>query len=297
MTTNKPTKIISGVSEIWERYDAFIIDLWGVTHNGRVLFDEAIAFFRLARQQGKQVLFLSNAPRRQETVHHHLASFGLPRELYLDVVTSGEAAWNWIAQQRASNTLGRACYHLGAGEKDMGMRIGLDLDFVDDATASDFILNTGPEEAITSVEGFADLLAGPLAAGTPMICANPDLSVFRGAVEEICAGSIAEYYEAKGGPVHWFGKPWAQVYDNCLDRLSQDLSGLAKSRILCIGDSFRTDIGGANQNGFDSLVVATGLRGTQLCPPGQDQLDPAALVTLSSEYGAYPTYATVALKP
>ena len=153
-------------------------------------------------------------------VFGQLDQYGLDRALYDDVVTSGEAAWDWIRSQAGKKALGGRCYHLGAGEKDANMRVGLDVEFVNDVTSATFILNTGPEDAVTTLAGFQPLLAQAQASSVPMVCANPDLSVFRGAVEELCAGAIAEAYEAMGGVVHWFGKAMAEVYDRCLDKLA-----------------------------------------------------------------------------
>ena len=35
-------RIIVGIKEIYEKYDAFFIDLWGVMHNGIKLFPGAM---------------------------------------------------------------------------------------------------------------------------------------------------------------------------------------------------------------------------------------------------------------
>ena len=173
------------------------------------------------------------------------------------------------------------------------MRVGLDVDFVDDVTNASFILNTGPEDAVTTLEGFMPLLDQANASSVPMVCANPDLSVFRGAVEELCAGAIAEAYEAMGGTVHWFGKPWHEVYDRCLAKLGD----IDPTRVLCIGDSMRTDISGANRSTLDNLLVATGLRSTDLLGADGHTIDTDGLNMLVNEYACAPTYACVALKP
>ena len=36
------TKLIKGLSQVYEKYDTFFIDLWGVVHNGVKLYPEAI---------------------------------------------------------------------------------------------------------------------------------------------------------------------------------------------------------------------------------------------------------------
>ena len=50
-------------------YDAFIIDLWGVMHNGIKLNSSAINTVRELEANGKRVVFLSNAPRPVSYTH------------------------------------------------------------------------------------------------------------------------------------------------------------------------------------------------------------------------------------
>ena len=88
-----------------------------------------------------------------------------------------------------------------------------------------------------------------------MICANPDREVIRGGVRQICAGAIAERYESLGGEVRWYGKPDPTIYNECFRLL--DITD--RSRILGIGDSFTTDIKGANAAGLDALLVGRGI--------------------------------------
>ena len=42
--TESPIAIHDGLAELADRYDAFILDLWGVLHNGVAAFPEATAY-------------------------------------------------------------------------------------------------------------------------------------------------------------------------------------------------------------------------------------------------------------
>ena len=61
-------KKLGHLSEIFQEYDAFIIDLWGVMHNGVHLNKSAMNTVSELVSKGKRVVFLSNAPRPTEKV-------------------------------------------------------------------------------------------------------------------------------------------------------------------------------------------------------------------------------------
>jgi ribonucleotide monophosphatase NagD (HAD superfamily) len=119
-----------------------------------------------------------------------------------------------------------------------------------------------------------------------MICANPDLVVHRLGKVEICAGSIAERYEELGGSVRWHGKPHKSIYLSGL-RL---MGGIDKERVLAVGDSFRTDIRGANGAGLDSLFVIEGIHREDLLRP-DGSVNASHLEDTVARAGAVPTYA------
>ena len=62
-------RLITGLRELADEYNAILCDVWGVLHNGREPFvgaDTALAQFREA---GGKVLLLSNAPRPGATLN------------------------------------------------------------------------------------------------------------------------------------------------------------------------------------------------------------------------------------
>ena len=54
---------LEGLKEIYNNYDTFIIDLWGVMHNGIMLNPRAIEAVENLQKNSKKFVFLSNAPR------------------------------------------------------------------------------------------------------------------------------------------------------------------------------------------------------------------------------------------
>ena len=58
--------IIQGLEELIDCYDGFIVDIWGVIHQGGSAFPEAVHCLEQLRKRKKRVVILSNAPRRAE---------------------------------------------------------------------------------------------------------------------------------------------------------------------------------------------------------------------------------------
>jgi HAD superfamily hydrolase (TIGR01459 family) len=249
-------RLIDGMRELAPDYDGFILDLWGVVHDGVAPFPGVLDCMGRLIEAGKRVVLLSNAPRRSDDVVRRIAAIGVPPGLYHGVMSSGEEAWRYLHDRTDPfyAALGRRCLHIGS-ERDLEIREGLGLDIVDTPDAADFILNTGPAEWNETIPDYTPILDGARARDLPMVCANPDLVVVHGGKPALCAGALALHYEGIGGRVRWHGKPYPSVYGSCLA-----LVGIAdRRRLLAIGDSLRTDIAGAAAAGIDSLLIAGGI--------------------------------------
>ena len=226
----------------------------------------AIDCLRSLIGKGKRIVLLSNAPRRADDVVRRITAVGVPCGLYHDVMSSGEEAWQCLSRRDDPfyAALGRRCLHIGS-ERDLEIREGLDLEYVDAPEEAQFILNTGPAGWDDRIEDYEPLLRKALGRDLPMVCANPDLVVMRGSTLHLCAGALAKWYEEAGGRVRWHGKPFRSVYDSCLRLL-----GIAdRSRILAVGDSLRTDIAGAAGAGIDSLLIAGGIHAEEFGTTGR----------------------------
>ena len=238
------------------------MDLWGVMHNGKALFEPAVVALKAAKAQGLSVTLLSNAPRRRDAALDNLTGrLGLDSTLFDDLITSGEVAWQDI-HRGSTSAWGPRAYFFGA-PKDADMKLGLpSLTFVKDLDQADWILNVGPDSGQGDVTPFQPWIAEALAHNLPMVCANPDLIVQRGNEVEICAGAVARAYADQGGDVTWYGKPYAAVYEAVYAS-----SGLAADQMLAVGDSFKTDMRGATQQGMDCLYVNTGIHRGEVGAP------------------------------
>lgn len=289
MTELRPTPI-GGLAAIAGRYDAFIVDLWGVVHNGKQPYPGVLDCFKALKGAGKHTLLLSNAPRRAHAAIPRLRELGVARELFDDILTSGEDAWLALRTRGRPDAapfyrdLGRRCFLFGAA-RDLSMFDELDVERVADLAAADFILCTNLYDVGQTPVHHEATLRAAAGRGLPMICANPDLVVVHGDNLEYCAGAVAELYEQLGGTVAYHGKPHAPIYA----RARSMLGGATPARTLCIGDSLRTDIAGANGAGLDSLLVVGGIHRDEFAGP-DGSFDLGRVASASAAARAWPTY-------
>lgn len=290
---HRPVPILSGLGAVADRYDAYVIDLWGVLYDGVTPFPGVVEALERLRAGAKRVLLLTNAPRRAALIMRRLTRAGLPPTLYDHLISSGEAAFEAL-QSRAqpwARGLGRRVYFAGSGrDPDVVDGLGLlEVDRVDDA---DFLYSVGVDDVDETVDPYRDMLARAAARGLHFVCANPDLAVIHDGRRAICAGTLAAHYETLGGSVHYFGKPHPAVYEAAFARLGVN----DRRRIVAIGDSLRTDIAGARAFGFDALLVLGGMHREELGIGADATPDAAELGRLCARFGQRPTAAVPAFR-
>ncbi|SMH57545.1 TIGR01459 family HAD-type hydrolase [Azospirillum agricola] len=285
---------LSGIASVIDRYDGFILDLWGVLHDGERAYPGVPDCLDRMKAAGKILCLLSNAPRRTAGVIAKLDGMGLGRDRYHHVMTSGEAAYEALRDRDDPwhAALGRRLYHIGP-ERDTDVFEGLGYSVAATPDEADFVMNTGIVVFGETLADYQPQLDACRRANLPMICANPDLIVMVGPQMVICAGTLAARYEEMGGEVRQHGKPHAPVYDRCLK-----LMGLGdKRRILAVGDSLRTDVAGANAAGLDVALVTAGIHQEELGGAAWGEaVDPVTLRAIADASGHVPTYAIPSLR-
>jgi len=236
-------KIIKGLREVYEKYDVFFIDLWGVMHNGVHLHSKAMEVLRNLHKLNKKFVLMSNAPRPSKNVGNFLLKLKMDKIFIKNIFTSGEAALKSLR----TNTYGKNFYHLGP-KRDSDLFAGFEKNNKDIKEA-DFILCTGfLDNNECSLDFYKNFLKKYIKL--KMVCTNPDLIVYRGSKKEYCAGTLANIFKKLGGKVTYFGKPHPEIYSFCTNM---------KESVLVIGDNIRTDIKGANNMKFDSLFIINGI--------------------------------------
>ena len=128
---------------------------------------------------------------------------------------------------------------------------------------ADYFLCTGLfEDQENDLNYYKNLLSNHISK--QMICTNPDLIVDRGEKREYCAGSVAMVFEKLGGEVVYFGKPFPEVYNQSI--------GSDKKKVIAIGDNLNTDIKGAINMNYDSLIITEGIHKEEIKKEGIEEV-------------------------
>jgi len=249
-----PIPVIESIADLAAQSDAWLLDVWGVLHNGVTPFATAVVACERFRASGGIVVLLSNSPRPCDRVAQQLDGIGVGRSAYDGIVSSGDAT-----RVLVERSPGAAVFHLGPA-RDRPIFDTLDVRLTDAAGAALIVCTGLFDDEHETPDDYRDLLDGLAARRVPMICANPDLKVDRGGRIIWCAGGIAAAYEQAGGAVVYAGKPYPHVYEMA----SAMIAGLrghpvATERLLAIGDGVGTDILGACRAGIAAVYIASGI--------------------------------------
>lgn len=255
------TQIISSLSEISDRYDAVLVDLWGCMHNGVIAYPEAVEAMRAYRRRGGIVCLLTNSPKTRSGVATQLTKFGVPEDCYDTIATSGDSARSAMFR----GVVGEKVFFMGDWARDEGFFEPIHV--IDTPVTitrvpiseAEGIVCCGPFDPFANPEtNRADFLYAKQ-MGMKLLCANPDIVVDRGELREWCAGALARLYTEMGGESLYFGKPHPPIYDLARRRLIELGHDLAADAMLAIGDGIQTDVRGATGEDIDSLFITGGL--------------------------------------
>jgi HAD superfamily hydrolase (TIGR01459 family) len=274
------------------RYDGFLLDQFGVLHDGTAVYPGVIACLEALKATGKRVVILSNSGTRQEANIVRLARLGIPADLYQDFVTSGEVTRDLLTQAPAElHPAGRAegplrCLPLLDGPAERAILAGLAVTEAADVEEADFLLLASFGRTPPPRDAFDDVLAEARARGLALLCANPDVRGFRPEGLIPAPGAFAADYEAAGGKVIYIGKPHPLIYRHVLAALAP----LPASRMVAVGDSLAHDIAGAQGVGLAAALVIEGIHREELGNPLDGGAFDSRLAALERQHHARPDY-------
>ena len=258
MSSRIKTKFCRGISDISDSYMGFIIDQWGVLHNGEEVYEGVIDCLKELKSRGKHIIILSNSGKRAEINKDRLKKLGIGPTLYDEILTSGEMTWQGLDAQNEGffQNLGKKVFVISRGG-DSTIVDGLDLEVVEDPSEADFMIISGSDAPKKTLEDYEPLLKKAVRKQLTALCANPDSLGVMGNQSIMGAGTIARRYTDFGGVVHYIGKPHIPIFKECIKKLQA--KEIYPGQTIVIGDSMTHDITGGHMVNIDTCLVRTGL--------------------------------------
>jgi HAD superfamily hydrolase (TIGR01459 family) len=249
-------KRIGGLREIADQFDLFLVDQYGVLHDGVAAYPGAIDGLVKITSHGRKLVVLTNSGKSSAANWARLDALGFADSGFNAVVSSGDVALQCVKD----GALGPR-FPMGADVCVIG-RHGDSYAF----SADDFTLVARPQDAAflvfagsdaprISLDQYREELTHAAMACVPAICANPDLTMMRDGELVPAPGAIARVYKGFGGPVEYVGKPYPAIFEHAIATAAMG----PRARVVMIGDSPEHDVAGARAIGLSTLLVRTGI--------------------------------------
>lgn len=289
-TTTTTTSISSLSSqEILDQYDTFLLDMWGVMHNGSEPYEGVLEAVKELKRVGKKMIILSNSSKRRENSHKMLAKLGFDINDFDNIITSGDVSHallqnnahtlgcqNWdtlttLVEQKSTNV-----FVFGSGDEDESYctSAGWTLTSIEEAdlilARGTFTINDGStvvHKKDDEMEYWRVMEQSMMVAAEkklPMLVSNPD-KVRPDEGLPPMPGAIGDTYErfvwtTHCAPVGDMTEEKARDYVKRIGKPFQEVFDIAlqdsdPSRAIMIGDALETDVTGATNAGVGSLWV------------------------------------------
>jgi len=168
---------IKGLHEIASRFEGMLIDQFGVIHDGERLYPGTLDVLRELKVLGIPVVVMTNSGKRAVANVERLVRMGIPRQHFVDAVSSGEVAYERVKGKRA--------YLIGR----QGEEYGFDgVTFVDDVKDAEIVLVLGSNAPQTSLDDYRRFFEG---VRVPVVCCNPDRWMLTSSGLQPAPGAIA----------------------------------------------------------------------------------------------------------
>lgn len=234
----------SGLVEIADQFDAFLLDSFGVLNVGDRSIPGAAACLARLREMGKRLIVLTNAAsytRAHAIERYHRLGFNFTPD---EVVSSRD-----VAVQRMDQVARGGRWGAIAAPQDRFEDIDADIRHWDggEVDAILFLSSAAVSPALLS-----SLKSALREKPVPFVIANPDLVAPR---EGGLSKEPGFYAHLLGDCVDvqplFFGKPFGHAFDDAMARLE----GVSPDRIAMVGDTLHTDILGGRAAGARTVLV------------------------------------------
>jgi HAD superfamily hydrolase (TIGR01459 family) len=246
-TFPKASDHVHSLADVADRYDAFVLDAFGVLNVGDTPIPGAVERMAALRAMGKRLIVLTNAasyPRTTALAKYHRLGFDFTSD---EVVSSRD-----VAVARLDPTV--AWSAISAGDDSFADIPARVTDLIDgeaewDAAEGFLFLSSARWDAALQRRLTQTLRRRP----RPLVVANPDLVAPREGGLSLEPGLYAhDIADATGLTPEWFGKPFPDAFADAHSRLS----GIPANRIAMVGDTLHTDVLGGAAAGMGTVLIA-----------------------------------------
>jgi len=274
----KTIERLEGIGPLVERYQTFLLDQFGVLHDGQAPYPGAVEALSALKRAGKTVVLISNSGKRARPNEDRLLKLGFAAGSWDHFVSSGEVAWRSFNDMAASGMLrpGTKCL-LISRDNDRTAIESLPFVLTEAGEDAELVLISASEGDRHDLDHYRQLLAPPAARKVPCFCTNPDRIMLTAVGPRFGAGEIADLYENLGGSVTRIGKPYPAIFSAALALAGEP----GRGSVVCIGDSVEHDIAGGNGVGVATALVLSGILA-----------DTPDLAAVFDEQQAWPDYIT-----
>ncbi len=238
---------IATLADVADRFDAFILDAFGVLNVGLTPIPGAVGRMADLRALGKRLIVLTNAasdPRSAAHAKYHRLGFDFTLD---EVVASRD-----VAVARLSGIAPGARWGAISAASDNFADIDADIRRWSAAEQPEVDAFVMFSSADLDPATHAALQAALARQPRPLVVANPDLVAPREAGLSVEPGFFAHALaDATGIDPVFFGKPYPDAFDDVLARLP----GIPRHRIAMVGDTLHTDVLGGRAAGVGTVLV------------------------------------------
>ncbi|SMF21502.1 HAD-IIA family hydrolase [Pseudobacteriovorax antillogorgiicola] len=274
---------LKSIYEITKNFDGFLFDAYGVLVDEQGLLEGATELLSHLESIGKPFWMLTNGSSKTvaDTVKRY-RNMGLPFSVD-NVITSGALLSDCLDQLtepgQAIGVLGTEGSHQlvrDAGRCPVAITESKDFDILVIANQTDY-------DFVPALDAALSLAIDRIDRGLnfTVVLTNPDLFYPKGENRfGITAGSVSlileeclklRYGSLPPNRIIKLGKPFPPMFREAERRAGS-------KRLVMVGDQIYTDIKGANDYGFQSVLVATGLTGREMLDSLDDSLKPSYFV-------------------
>jgi HAD superfamily hydrolase (TIGR01459 family) len=270
-------KRIDGLREIADQFDLFLVDQYGVLHDGIAAYPGAIEALTGLSSPNRQVVVLTNSGKGAAANRARLMALGFAGSHY-GVVSSGDVALQRVktGAQRAGLVAGSTVCVIGRAGDSYAFSSD-DFTLVDRPEQAAWLVIAGSDAPHTSLDDYRAALTGAAQHHVPALCVNPDITMIREGALIPAPGAIARIYRDLGGRVDYVGKPYPAIFQAAHAMFAQ----VPPHRVIMIGDSPEHDMVGARSMGFATLLVRTGIH---------RELGEAEFMRLCASHGGPPDF-------